>query len=78
MKLLNSMKKFYLIKFFENIENQSKDTNIKENILTDIKNNLDNNLIKDNEENKFLMWNFVKQNLSNALYNIIFEGEDIY
>ena len=62
----------------KNIENQSKDTNIKENILTDIKNNLDNNLIKDNEENKFLMWNFVKQNISNALYNIIFEGEDIY
>ena len=56
-------------------ENQNKDLKEKkENINKD--NYHDNNIIEDNCTNKFMFWNFIKQNLSNALFSIISEEGD--
>ena len=61
-------------------ENQIKNQKLNNNI-TDKEDNNDNNIkekkdLCEDSEDKFMMWNFVKQNLSSVLYNIISEEEN--
>ena len=49
---------------------EDKDKNDNDNIISDDKDS------SNSCEDKFIMWNFVKQNISTALYSIIFENEE--
>ena len=80
-QIFNTFDNLILIK-----ENQIKNEDKKKNLI-DKEDNIDNNKnnISDNKEDKnsdddceekFNAWNFIKQNLSTALYSIISENEE--
>ena len=54
------------------IKNEHKNKDIEEEKRKNIS---DKNLLYDNAEKKFLMWNYAKKNLANALFNIFTDNE---